>query len=55
MSELYCNPCGGTVNPGGLCPHATQPNDCPLKRTESQHVAKLAKDAAAEEKKKKPE
>lgn len=41
MSELYCNPCGGTVNEGGLCPHAKQPNGCPLHRTEARHMERL--------------
>lgn len=47
MSELYCNPCGGTVNAGGLCPHAKQPNDCPLHRTEARHVERLKREAEA--------
>jgi len=44
MAELYCNPCGGTVNPGGLCPHAKQPNDCPLRKTEAEHKEDLAEE-----------
>jgi|CXWL01.1.fsa_nt_gi hypothetical protein len=46
MAELYCNPCGGTVNAGGLCPHTKHPNDCPLRRTAARHaeIQKIAVD-----------
>lgn len=44
MAELYCNPCGGTVNAGGLCPHAKRPNDCPLKKSEKFHAKDFADD-----------
>lgn len=47
MSELYCHPCGGTVNPGGLCPHAEQPNGCPLRKTEAQHREHVQEQALA--------